>query len=239
VDFKEFRSAKVWLKIDWRSEDDPEAPAIEIRVAYCPASLGEQDAEFIALFEKVRVAEFSEGSSLAAAPVETEAQRRSRERAALRADATPSGKAEQGPTLMDYLTRLVVDWDLTWGGEPWPPCAESFGMLELGLRGEIVGAILRDYIQRPNRMSSLSRSLAAMTGTGLTTPSSLPRPSSTDQASSPGTSSDAPNGVAAPYLALLASRRDREAITRAREEQRRNEEVFAAARGRRAGAGGR
>lgn len=197
MDFKEFRSAKVWLKIDWRSEDDPEAPAIEIRVAYCPAALGEQDAEFIALFEKVRIAEFSEGSTLAVPTVETEAQRRARERAALRADATPPAKADQGPTLMDYLTRLVVDWDLTWGGEPWPPCEEAFKLLELGLRGEIVGAILRDYISRPNRMSSLSRSLAATTGNGQTTPSSSPRPSNTDQASYPGTSSDTQNGLVA------------------------------------------
>jgi hypothetical protein len=192
VDFKEFRSAKVWLKIDWRSEDDPEAPAIEIRVAYCPASLGEQDAEFIALFETVRIAEFSEGSTLAAPPIETEAQRRSRDRAALRADATPPGRADRGPTLMDYLKRLVVDWDLTWGGEPWPPCEEAFKLLELGLRGEIIGVILRDYITRPQRMSSSLRSLAATTGSTQTGLTSASAPSNGAAGVSPGTTPVAP-----------------------------------------------
>jgi hypothetical protein len=210
VDFFEFRQSKVWLKVAFGPEpspdDDPryQPMRFEARVAYCPGKLNDDDIIYLAHFERLRLMDFGdddEALGQAVAQVENRAQKRAREKAQKRADATPPGK-DTRPTLIDYLKRLVVDWDATGGVDadgmpiPLPITDEVFGMMELGLRLEIVAAIMADVMTRPNLTSLSSLSSAGTKASGPIGQESASRPSSTVVASSPGTTSGTPNGLA-------------------------------------------
>lgn len=53
--------------------------------------------------------------------------------------------------LVAALTDVVVDWDVTDGGEPWPPTEEHLAQLPTELLAEVLAAIVED--QRPNARS--------------------------------------------------------------------------------------
>lgn len=207
MDFKEFRSSKVWLKVEWAPTIDENAPpdveppaSFTVRVAYQPAALGDKDAVFLSQFDRMRLADFNADQS-PVPPRLTGTQLRAQERAKERADATPPGQDEEqalGPLAVEFMERLIVDWDVMYGGEKLPLTRESFEMFELGFRREIVSKILVDYLDRPNRMSSLTRSLGGATASGQTGQPSAPTPSNGVQGNSPGTTPAAPDSEAPP-----------------------------------------
>jgi hypothetical protein len=212
VDFYEFRQAKLWLKVNFGPEPLPDEPAeyqpprFEGRVAYAPGTITDQDAAFLARIDRLRLIDFGDDAEaeMAIDREENRAQRRAREKIEKRADAAPPTKIES-VTLIDYLKRLVVDWDFVGGREedgtpiPLPICEESFGMMEPGLRLEIVSAIMVDYLQRPNltRLSSLF-SGTPKTANGPTGPNSSSSPSNGEAGASPGTLQAAPRLAAVP-----------------------------------------
>jgi hypothetical protein len=204
MDFREFRSGRVWIKIAFGPDDGPKA---EFSVAYCPAALTDEDAEFLAQLEHARLVEFQ---GLYEQPadepaVENRAQKRARERAGERAAAVPASarQAAERPTYVDFMKRLVVDWDLTWGTDPegrplpWPVCEDSFRQMEHGLRLDIVTSIMMDYLARPNLGSLSKRFSAATTASGPTGPTSASEPSSGEVVPFPGTSQATQSGDAA------------------------------------------
>lgn len=201
MDLREFRSAKVWLKVLWTPEADEQvAPDYEppasfvMRVAYRPAAIGDKELPFVLRFNQMRAADL-EPAQAAPPTRETEPQRRARERAQERIDATPPDKAEDqalGPLAVEFMERLIVDWDVVLDGEPAPLTRATFELFEPAHRQEIVGTILADYVARPNRMSSLGRSWAAE-ASGQTGPTSASTPSNGAPGNSPGTTPAAPS----------------------------------------------
>jgi hypothetical protein len=207
VDFKEFRSGKVWIPISFGPEQGPKA---EFSVAYCPAALTDDDAEFLAQLEHARLVDYKGlyDEPGPEPPAENRAQRRARERAQERAQAVPEKDRQQRPTYVDFMKRLVVDWDLTWGTDdegrpvPWPVCEESFRQMEYGLRLDVVTSIMMDYLARPNLGSLPRRFSATTTASGPTGQTSAPEPSSTGDStgagSSPGSTAASPTSSTPP-----------------------------------------
>lgn len=186
MDFREFRSKKVWLLVPVVDED---GETTEFRIAYRPASITDEDTEWLMQLERARMIDYQGLYEQPAAdpPVENRAQRRAKERA----KATPPQERIKGPTYVEYLERLVVDWDLEWpddNGElkPLPISRESFQMIDWALRAVFVTSIMMDFLDRPNRIASSSLSLATARESSPTGSTSASEPSNGVQASSPG-----------------------------------------------------
>jgi hypothetical protein len=129
------------------------------------------------------------------APPPNRSQRRQIEKAERVAKATPRGKpGKPVPTMIDHMKHLIADWSLTWDGEPWTVCEESFRLGEPLMRMAMIRTIVEDYLDRPNRMSSSTPSSEATASgpTGLTSASEPSNGATTVQdlavASSPGSS---------------------------------------------------
>lgn len=193
MDFREFRSKVVRVPFAFEGE--------EFWVGYRPREILEEDMEQLAWLQKVRLDLNIDPALLAEQepPPPNRAARRRADKAERVARATPATKQRQeerrAPTLIDHMTRLIADWSLTWDGEPWPVCEESFRQVEPLMRMLMIQAIMEDYLDRPNRLSSSMRSSEATTASGPTGPTSASEPSSgattaaaPEPAPSPGTS---------------------------------------------------
>lgn len=184
MDLQDYKSGKVWLHVVVGPDDnDPKIRAMppEYRpqpfvawVAYRPGAIGDQDLAWLAAIENVRLADFQARRE----PTPEQAnrsQRRARDRDQRRNGPNKSEEDSQ-PTLVDFMVRLLVDWDLTDGrdenGRPKKAelSREVFSQLEVAVRVEIVGQIVRDYLNRPN-LASLSKLFSgATTESGPTGP---------------------------------------------------------------------
>lgn len=160
MDLATFRSSHVWLKVvyeaavDEHAPDDLEpVPSFIARVAYAPAALSDEDVEFLATIETARLIDLKRIPEPKVPATENREQRRQRERAERRADATPPD-AERF-AYVDYIVRLVKQWDIKLDGEPLPITrAAIIANMEPGMRVAIVLSIMKDYLERPNRMIS-------------------------------------------------------------------------------------
>lgn len=179
MDLSDFRSALVWIKVEYAQEpdnnapDDYEAPPnFTARVAYTPAALSDEDVEFLSQIETARLIDLKRIPDLPAVPPEeNRAQRRARDRQARRADAVPPQVAQENSraAYADYIVRLVKAWDVRLSGEPMPITREAIvANMEPGLRVAIVLAIMADYLDRPNRMISSKVFSGATTENGRT-----------------------------------------------------------------------
>lgn len=167
MDFKEFRMAIVDVPVEYEGAT--------FTVGYRPRAMSADDLDFLA------------GLARIGAPAEESAPNRAAKRAAKKAPAPAAPER----TLPDYLERLVVAWDLTWGGEPFPVCRESFEQMEPLMQAAVLGAVVRHYLERPNRLASSAISSAGEAN-GPTGETSATPPSTGDLVSFPGTTPDSP-----------------------------------------------
>lgn len=175
MDFREFRSQVVRVPFEYDGE--------EFWVGYRPRMILEEDIEQMAWLSRIKLDLNIDPELLAemAAQPPNRAQRRRSEKAERIAKATPAAKArqdaKQAPSLIDFMTRFIADWSLTWDEEPWPPTEEHFKLVDPMLRAAMIGVIVADYTDRPNRMSS-SKPSSAGTASGQTGQTSASEPSS-------------------------------------------------------------
>lgn len=196
MDFGEFLESKLWIHIVWGPEPDETVPEqfrpkkFDARIAYAPGKVNDEDLSMLAMIGQARMAEIDLDAIRAAQAEadardgENRAQRRSQERAERRANATPIDRIKR-PSFLDYLERLVVDWDLVWRdkstGEtiPVPITRETLNMLEPGLKVEIVSKIMADYLDRPNLTTLSGLFSGTKTANGQSSTPSASEPSST------------------------------------------------------------
>lgn len=50
--------------------------------------------------------------------------------------------------VIETLSRVVVDWDVTDGGEPYPPTVENLSALPLDFLGAVLQAIIADQLPK-------------------------------------------------------------------------------------------
>lgn len=189
MDFKEFRSQVVRVPFEYDGE--------EFWVGYRPRMILEEDLEQMAWLSRIKLDLNIDPELLEemASQPPNRAQRRRMEKAERVAKATPAAKArqdaKQAPSLIDFMKRFIADWSLTWDGDPWPPTEDNFKLVDPMMRAAMIGVIVADYTDRPNRMSSSTPSSAGtasgQTGrTSASEPSSGETPATGAPASSPG-----------------------------------------------------
>lgn len=190
MDIADFVQNKAWVKVDWPPEIDETIPErirpkqLTLRVAYAPNSFGEDDLIMLALAGKSRVngIDLDDLAKYDMPEEENRAQKRARERAERRKDATPARKDER-PTYLDILKRVIVDWDMTSNGDDIPLDFDVIDKFEPGLKLHIIYSVMGDYMDRPKLMS------LSPVFSGMTIPSGL---------NGQATSSDASNSESLP-----------------------------------------